>query len=339
MYFFMSVQNREAQNARDEQDEHVEQDARETDRLRLSAGMDIGSRLGGLSGIGSLVLLVVFVAGLYWEISLGLVQDWWNNDNYTHGFVVPVFSGWIAWQQRAQFQDLRLQGSWFGLVLLLAGLGILVLGEIAAEEFLMRSSLIVVICGLIVFHLGMPVLRVLFFPLAYLFFMIPLPATLFQAIAFPLQGFASQNATWTLDVLGVPVLRDGNIIHLSHLSLGVTEACSGIRSLMTLLALAVAWAYVSLPGAWSMLILVTAAIPITIIANAGRVILTGLVGQWFGMQYAQGFFHSFSGWVIFVVAFIGLWGVQSVLWLLIGTDDSSLHTEQKQREGQPGKSS
>ena len=133
--------------------------------------------------------------------------------------------------------------------------------------------------------------------------MVPLPTILFNAVAFPLQGLAAQNATWMLDLLGVPVLRDGNVIHLSHISLGVAEACSGIRSLISLLALAVAWAYLTLPGLWSMLVLVASAVPITIVANAGRVVLTGLIGQWFGVEYAQGFFHTFSGWVIFLLAF------------------------------------
>src|SRR6266568_3232337 len=143
-------------------------------------------------------------------------------------------------------------------------------------------------------------------PTAFLLFMVPLPAVLFYAVAFPLQGLAAQNAAWILDHMGVPVLIDGNVIHLSHISLGVTEACSGIRSLISLLALALAWAALALPGTVIMAIFALVTIPITIVANAGRVVVTGLIGQWFGRQYAEGFFHMASGWIIFVFAFMCL---------------------------------
>jgi exosortase len=143
--------------------------------------------------------------------------------------------------------------------------------------------------------------------------MVPLPQIVFNAIAFPLQSFAAQNATAVLDLLGVPVLRDGNVIHLSRITLGVTEACSGIRSLISLLALAVAWAYLTLPGAGSRLLLIGSAVPITVAANAARIVLTGLIGQYVGAQYAEGFFHSFSGWLIFLLAFVCLGAVQWVL--------------------------
>jgi exosortase len=171
----------------------------------------------------------------------------------------------------------------------------------------------VIIAGLVLFHLGGAWLRALAFPLGFLFFMIPLPATVFYAVAFPLQYVAAQNAVWALDLIGVPVLRDGNVIHLSQVTLGVTEACSGIRSLMSLLALAVAWGYLTLGGPWAIAALAASAVPITIAANAGRVVTTGLVAQWFGPWYAQGFFHSFSGWLIFVFAFASLFVVHALV--------------------------
>jgi exosortase len=143
--------------------------------------------------------------------------------------------------------------------------------------------------------------------------MVPLPATLFYAVTSPLQNLAARNAAWLLDLLGVPVLLDGNVIHLSQISLGVTEACSGIRSLISLLAVAVAWAALTIPGIWGMSALVAATVPITVVANAGRVVVTGLIGQWFGIDYARGFFHALSGWVIFVLAFVCLLAVHGVI--------------------------
>jgi exosortase len=143
--------------------------------------------------------------------------------------------------------------------------------------------------------------------------MVPLPQIAFNAVAFPLQSFAAQNATAALEWLGIPVLRDGNVIHLSRITLGVTEACSGIRSLIALLALAVAWSYVALSGPRARVLLVASAVPITIAANAARIVLTGLIGQYVGAEYAEGFFHSFSGWLIFLLAVVCLAGVQTLL--------------------------
>jgi exosortase len=252
------------------------------------------------------VLCVGLLVAIYWPVLRDLAWQWWDDPNYSHGFIVPLFSGFLVWGKRRELRALVTAGHWTGLPVLIAGLAALVVGEIGTDNFLSRSSLIVVMTGLILFNLGWPMVRTLAFPLAFLLFMVPLPATLFYAITFPLQRLAAQNAAWALDMLGIPVLMDGNILHLSRISLGVVEACSGIRSLISLLAVAVAWAYLTLPGAVPMLILAVATVPITILANAVRVVTTGLIGQWLGIEYAQGFFHSASGWGIFLVAFAGL---------------------------------
>jgi exosortase len=252
---------------------------------------------------------------LYWPTLVKLVMDWWDDPNYSHGFLVPLFSGYLVWQRRAALTSgmTRPHGRWTGLAVLLAGLGTLVLGEVGAERFLAASSLVPVLAGLVLFHLGTGPLRTVAFPLGYLLFMVPLPSIVFYAIAFPLQRLAAENAAWTLDLVGVPVLLDGNVIHLSQITLGVTEACSGIRSLISMLALAVAWGHLTLRGFWPQALLVASALPITVIANAGRVVLTGLIGQYVGIEYATGFFHGFSGWAIFVLACLGLFAVHGLI--------------------------
>lgn len=265
------------------------------------------------------LVLLVFVGllgTLYWRILPNLVQQWWDDANYSHGFLVPFFGGYLVWTRRQRLTGLSLEGSWIGLPALVVGIGMLILGDIGAELFLSRSSLIVILAGLILFHLGPAVLRHLAFPLAFLLFMVPLPAILFYAVTFPLQNLAAENAAWTLDLLGVPVLLDGNVLHLSQISLGVTEACSGVRSLISLLALAVAWGYLALDKGWAMGTLVASAVPITIVANSARVVSTGLIGQWFGITYAQGFFHTFSGWLVFLFAFMALLGVHGLIRLV-----------------------
>jgi exosortase len=271
-----------------------------------------GGRQPGWSLLGLLTLLVL-LAWVYAPILPALVSEWWNDSNYSHGFLVPLFSGFLVWRQREAWQTLPGRGSWWGLGLLLFGLGLLVLGQVGAEHFLSRSSLIAVIAGLVWLHLGGSALRSVGVPLGFLFFMIPLPAIVFYAMAFPLQGLAAQNAAFALDRLGVPVLLEGNVIHLSDLSLGVTEACSGIRSLMSLVTLALAWGYLTLAAPWALILFVASAVPITIVANAARVVMTGLIGQWFGRVYAEGFFHTLSGWLIFVFAFLGFLVVHRVI--------------------------
>ncbi len=264
--------------------------------------------------VGWLALPFAAVLGvLYWAILRDLALQWWDDANYSHGFLVPVFSAFLMWGQRAQLKELRPHGSMLGLPMLLTGITALLLGDIGGENFLMRSSLIVILAGLILFHLGLRIFRIVLFPLAFLFFMVPLPAILFYAVTFPLQHFAAQQAAWTLDLLGVPVFLDGNIIHLSQISLGVTEACSGIRSLISLLGGAVAWAYLLLPAGWPTAAFVASTLPITIVANAGRVVLTGLIAQWVGVEYASGFFHEFAGWAIYMVAAICLVGVHALI--------------------------
>jgi len=267
------------------------------------------------AGLVALIFLALLTA-LYAGILRDLVWQWWDDSNYTHGFLVPIFSGVLLWQRRKQLAALPSEGSWIGLPVLLLGIGALLLGDIGSESFLMRISLIAILVGLVLFLLGSRVLRVVAFPLLFLIFMVPLPSTLFYAVALPLQTLAARNAAWTLETLGVPVLLDGNVIHLTKQSLGVAEACSGIRSLISLLSVSVGWAVLTLSGFWAMAIFVAAVVPITILANAGRVVVTGLIGQWFGVEYAQGFFHTFSSWLVFVFAFLCLLGTHRTIRLV-----------------------
>jgi len=187
--------------------------------------------------------------------------------NYSHGFLVPAFSGYLIWLKRGELRSFRPQPNWVGFIILLAGIATLILGTAGAENYLMRSSAIIVLAGLVLFHLGTQLFRSVAFAVAFLIFMVPLPQIIFTAVTFPLQTVAAESPTRTLDFLNVPVLRDGNVIHLSHVSLGVSEACSGIRSLISLLAIAVAWGYLSLPSLTARALLVAVAVPVAIVAT------------------------------------------------------------------------
>ena len=252
--------------------------------------------------LGFLVVLGI----LYRTVIAELVELWRTSDDYSHGILVPFFCAFLVWQRREQLRAAPRRGDALGLPVLLLGLGALALGEPLGINTATRVSLVVVLAGLVLFHFGRDVFRLLAFPLVFfLLFAGPLNYV-FYAATVPLQHLAVRSAAATLDALGVPVLLDGNIIHLSRISLGVTEACSGIRSLISLLALAVAWGALTMPGIWGMSLLAAAAVPVTVIANAARIVATGLIAQRFGGDYARGFFHAFSGWVMFALALLCL---------------------------------
>jgi exosortase len=255
----------------------------------------------------------VVLAGLYWNVIPHLVEQWIDEEDYTHGFLILPLSLYFVWEQRDRLRKLAPKPSLLGAGLLACGLLTLVVGSVGAELFLQRSSLILVLAGLVWLILGGAFLRELVFPLAFLIFMIPLPAIVMNAIAFPLQTFAAQSATLCMQVVGVPVLREGNTIVLSNTTLEVVEACSGIRSLQALLALGAVYGYFTQRAVWKRWALIALSIPIAIAANAFRVAGTGFLAYFIGAEAAQGFYHTFAGWIVFAVAFVLLLGVGGLL--------------------------
>jgi exosortase len=247
-------------------------------------------------------LLTGLLLWLYDSTLIHLVGQWWTDPNFSHGFFVPLFSAFVVWQERSRLARLSLRPSWWGLLFLASGLCVLVVGQLGAELFLSRLSLLIVLAGLIVLFLGWTFFRVLLFPWAFLLLMIPIPALIFNQIAFPLQLLASKVASTTLPWMGVPVLREGNVIILPAMALEVADACSGIRSLMSLTTLAVIYGYLMERKVGPRVLLALASVPIAVIANSLRVVGTGLLVQYWDPDKAQGFFHEFQGWLMFVAS-------------------------------------
>ncbi len=239
---------------------------------------------------------------LYYGILGRLIGDWWTDPNFSHGFLIPVFSAFVIWQNRKQFAAFHPAPSWSGLVVIAGSLALLVVGVLGAELFLSRSSFVFLLAGLAIYFLGWRYSRALLFPWAFLFFMIPIPVIIFNQIAFPLQFLAARMASSMLTTIGVPVLRDGNIIQLPTMALEVAQACSGIRSLMSLGALSVIFGYFMETRIFARVLLALGSIPIAVAANAFRIMGTGLIGYYWDPEKAEGFFHEFSGWVIFVIS-------------------------------------
>jgi exosortase len=250
---------------------------------------------------------------LYFPILKLLVYQWWTDPDYGHGFFVPLFSGYVLWRERERWTKTAIKPSNFGFVVMLGAVGLLLLGSLGAELFTSRFSLLILLVGMILFLAGWKMLRAVSFPLSYLMWMIPLPVIIYNQITFPLQLIASRLATAWLELARVPVLRDGNILIMSNYSLEVVEACSGIRSLMTLMALAVAYGYLVSPQRWVRYMLATIMVPIAIITNAIRIMGAGILARHFGPNAAEGFLHEFSGWTIFMVALALMFGSHWIL--------------------------
>lgn len=288
----------------------------------------------------------------YATVLAKLGHDWWTDENYSHGLLIPFIIAFVLWSQRERLaRAARHPSCVWGLSAVLCALFALWAGTAGAELYMQRTSLVLMLAGMVLYFWGFSLLRLLVVPLFLLLLAIPIPAIIFNRVAFPLQLFASRCAVWAMTLFDIPVLRQGNVIELMPLGaretkkLEVVEACSGIRSLMTLVTLAVVFAYFTHPrgensddgdrppsppsnpasriasqlsrlknyGFWRSTIIVLSAVPIAIFTNALRVSGTGVLARYYGTRVADGFFHSFSGWVIYVVAFFMLFGVG---WLL-----------------------
>ena len=260
-----------------------------------------------------LIGMLVSFAILYRNVIEKLVYDWGHDDNYSHGFLIVPIALYFAWERRERLLGARREPSALGLVVLLGSIMTLLAGILGAELFLTRVSIVGVIAGGVLFVLGWQHLRILTLPIAFLMLMIPIPAIIFNQIAFPLQLLASRAGETALTLWGIPVLREGNVIVLANTTLEVAEACSGIRSLVSLLTLGIIYSYFTDPRQGVRVAVTLSTIPIAIVSNGLRVAGVGVAAHYFGGEVATGFVHTFSGWVLFVVAFVFLFAVMRAL--------------------------
>jgi exosortase len=261
----------------------------------------------------SLAALGGALGAMYAGVFVSLARQWGSDDNYSHGFFVIPLSLYFAWTRRDQLAQAASKPGVTGLILIAGSLVVWTAGILGSELFLTRVSMIGVIAGMIWFVWGREHARILAFPILFLLLMIPLPSIIFNQLAFPLQLVASQVGESAIAAAGIPVLREGNVLHLPARTLEVAEACSGIRSLVSLLFLAIVLGRFTDLGTGGRVLLALGAVPIAIIANAARVAGTGLTAEWISPAAAEGFFHTFSGWLVFVVAFAALLALQQVL--------------------------
>jgi exosortase len=251
--------------------------------------------------------------GAYGSVIWRLLHDWATDGNYTHGFLLAPVAGYLIWRKRNRLRAMQARPSAIGLAVVLVALVTLVVGSVAADLFLMRSSLVLLVAGAVAFFWGWNHLRELAFPIGLALLTIPIPTIIFNQISFPLQLLASRVGVALLQFTGVPALREGNVILLSNTQLEVAEACSGLRSLVSLFSLGLLYAYFSHPQSWVRGIIALITIPIAILTNALRVAGTGVAAHFYGAAAATGFLHTFSGWLMFVVSMVLFMAVGAAL--------------------------
>ena len=272
-------------------------------------------------------IVVLLAAWLYAPFALRMASQWWQDPNYTHGFFVPVFSLFLLWERRAKLATLRINPAWSGLVILLFALMTLVVATIKSGFFLYRVSVLLFVAGMVVFLVGWKHLAAISFPLAFLLLMIP-SSTLMEQITFPLQIIASKTASFLLMLAGMPAIREGNIILLPSAQLEVAEACSGIRSLFSLLTLTIVYGYLAETRLGARVLLSFMAVPISVFANALRIAFTGLMVEGWGVERAQGTIHALSGWFVFVASLALVFLIHRLVQMLwLGPSETAVRQE------------
>jgi exosortase len=253
------------------------------------------------------------MAAVYYNVVWRLIQQWSDDPNFSHGFIVPLFSAFIVWTKRKELAALAVKPCAWGLPVIVGSLVLMVIGSLGAEIFVARVSLILLLAGIILFLLGWRFFKELLFPWMFLFLMIPIPAIIFSQMTLPLQTLAAKLAAAALQLVGIPVFREGNIIMLPAMPLEVAEACSGIRSLLSLGTLAIIYGYFTEARVSLRVVLAFASIPIAVLANGFRIFGTGIMVQYWNPERALGFFHEFSGWLVFLVSMCLLFMIQKAL--------------------------
>ncbi len=269
--------------------------------------------------IGFSVVLVTVSLGFLYADSLAFLFGYWiDSEDYSHGIFVPLISLFLIWQARNRLTEAGTDTAWWGLAVMLGGLFLYWIGDLATLFVLQHLSLWIVIVGLVIASIGVHRARIIAFPLAYLLTSIPLPVFLYASVSSQLQLWSSALGVGVLQLVGVTAFRDGNVIDLGLVQLQVVEACSGIRYLLPLTSLALLCAYLFKDRMWKRVLLVLSSIPISIVVNGFRIGMIGVLVEWYGQGAAEGFYHLFEGWVLFMTS-LGLLILE--MWLLarIGT--------------------
>ncbi|MCK4915522.1 MAG: exosortase/archaeosortase family protein [Candidatus Eisenbacteria sp.] len=284
-----------------------------TTNLPLKAGGSGSERKRAPRNIAAIVAVAALVVLVYHETLVVLWRTWATNPNYSHGYLIPPVVAFLLWRDRRRYLTARGRGSLFGLVLIgLALLGHIV--SIRAGVFMTQGySLVLLLFGLSLFFHGGRATRTVWFPLGYLVLMLPMPPYMMNVIAFRLKVFAARAGSGIAVKLGIPLARSGMTIHIPAGSLRIADPCSGLRSLIALVALGALFAYLTRGKTWKRVVLFASAVPLAVLANVIRIAVVCVVANIWGIDAALGFFHDLSGLLLFMIAFVGLVTVRKLL--------------------------
>jgi len=261
-----------------------------------------------------LSLPMLACALLYAPVFVFLIGRWLTGDDYSHGFLVPIIFSYLIWQKRGQLAQLQLAPNLsLGLpTMILAGL-MLTLGKLGSVLALEEISLLIMIVGLVLLLLGTAYMKALAFPVSYLIFMLPIFDDVTDQIHWPFQLLAADIGAWLLQVIGIPVFRQAQYLQLPRITLEIAEVCSGVRYLISVLAIGIPLAWLTQHTFLRRGILVGFAVSVAILANGLRVGLIGVWVQYYGHYALHGPFHIFQG---MVVAWIGFVAIFAAVWLM-----------------------
>jgi exosortase len=262
--------------------------------------------------IPAILFFLALLILLFLPVLGDLVTQWFNDENMGYAFFVPPLVGYIVWLDRERILEAPVKACWPAMALVVWGFLQMLLGLLGALSFVSRTAFVISMVGVVWTIAGTAVIRTLVFPFVLLLFMIPIPLYVYQRMTIPLQMLATQLAATGLDILGIPVWQDGNVLNLPDRQLDVVEACSGIRSLLSLTFLSLAYGRLFETRTWVKVALFVATVPIAIMCNGARITLTGILTQYWP-SVADGIYHAFEGWVIFMFELVALVGLHKLL--------------------------
>jgi exosortase D (VPLPA-CTERM-specific) len=257
-------------------------------------------------------LLVVGLIGVIFADGIRQLVDLWSTkEEYSHAYLIPLISLYLAWQKKNELMALEWRGSWLGVALVAFGLLVCLLGTLSTLYVVIQYALIIVVAGVVLSFVGAGGMRYLWVPLVFLFFMVPLPQFLYQAMSTKLQLISSELGVAVIRAFGISVFLEGNVIDLGSYKLQVVEACNGLRYLFPLASFGFLCAYLYRGPIWHRVVLFLSTAPITVLMNSFRIGVIGASVEYWGEEMAEGFLHDFEGWAIFmactVVLFVEIW--------------------------------
>jgi exosortase D (VPLPA-CTERM-specific) len=281
-------------------------------------------------------LLISAIVFTYRDTIPALYNQWISSEDFSHGLLILPISLYLVWKKRSELERISISTDRRALILMVFAVGIYIVGELGAELFTTRVSMLVFAIGSVWLLFGRKVLKTLRFPLLFLFLMLPLPGFIYRNMTFPLQIISSKLSVDLLYILDITAYREGNVIDMGFTRFQVVEACNGLRFIMPLFTVGVLFAFTERKVLWKRLVLIASTIPLAIGANVVRIAGTGVVSLFWGAKAAEGFFHSFSGWAVFIICFASFVGIYYLLNHMPGkvkTKTASDHSGRTDKKG------